>query len=202
MADIGKLAASKTDDSYKIERTTENIQMKHIATFILFFGTTVLLSRGQVQNKQSEKVASTLTDNKMSDIERLLNKTFPFIENYLREKGMFFPVASAVQTNDSIALVAAYDGNESPDPEKVIDDLKKSLTAHKDSYKTTAIFYAVTVQDPHTKVKTDAVAVFVETKGEDTAYIFYYPFSLPGKEQFAFSDRTWKIATSKEIFKD
>ena len=176
--------------------------MKHTAILIVIFWTTVHLSCGQVQNKQSEKVIYTPIGSKMTDIERLLDKTFPFVEGYLRDNGKFFPVASAVQTNDSIALVAAYDDNENPDPEKVIADLKKSLSANKDRYKATAIFYDVTVPDPHTKVKTDAVAVFVESISEDTAFIFYYPYTLPGSKQFSFTHNTWKIATTKEIFKD
>ena len=137
----------------------------------------------------------------MNDIERLLDSTFPFVEELLKEHGEFFPLASAVKTNNSIAQVGTYDGDEQPLSNTVIADLKTAFRVKKDDYKTIAIFYDVRVVDPNTNLKTDAVAVFVETKNDNTAYTFYYPYVLTTDKDLSFSD-AWKNANDKEIFND
>jgi hypothetical protein len=137
----------------------------------------------------------------MNDIERLLDSTFPLVENLLTKYGEFFPLASAIKTDDTIAEVGTYFEEEKPLSDKVIAQLKKSFRAKKEDYKTIAIFYDVRVVNPNTNSKTDAVAVFVETKNEDTSYIFYYPYILKTDKQPAFSD-SWKEKNNKEIFND
>jgi hypothetical protein len=137
----------------------------------------------------------------MNDIERLLDSTFPFVENLLTKCGEFFPLASAIKTDDTIAEVGTYFEEEKPISDKVIAQLKKSFRAKKEDYKTIAIFYEVRVVNPNTNLKTDAVAVFVETKNEDTSYIFYYPYIFKTDKQLVFSD-SWKEKNNKEIFND
>ena len=137
----------------------------------------------------------------MNDIERLLESTFPFVEELLKEHGEFFPLASAIKTNDSIAQVGTYDGDEQPLSSTVIADLKTAFRANKDDYKTIAIYYDVRAVDPNTNLKTDAVAIFVETKNDDTAYTFYFPYVLTTAKELSFSD-AWKNVSTKEIFND
>lgn len=102
----------------------------------------------------------------MEDLERLLDATFPFVEDLLKKHGEFFPLASAIDKSDSITHVGTYDGDEQPKSDKVIADLKVGLreAAKNGDYKAIAIFYDVRVIDPNTNQKTDAVAVFVENK--------------------------------------
>lgn len=137
----------------------------------------------------------------MNDTERLLNSTFPFIEDLLKKYGEFFPLASAVQTNDSIANIGTYDGNEHPKSNKVISDIKKGLRdgAEKGAYRTIAIFYDVKVIDPNTNQKTDAIAIFVDSKNDITAFTFFYPYKLTMDKQLKFSE-SWKNLSEKEIF--
>ena len=137
----------------------------------------------------------------MNDIERLLDSTFPFIEDLLRKYEEFFPLASAIKTDNTIAQVGTYRDEEKPLSAKVIAELKKSFRTKKEDYKTVAIFYDVKVVNPNTGLKTDAVAVFVETKNEDTAYILYYAYILETGKQLIFSD-SWKDKNDKEIFSD
>ena len=176
-------------------------QITNKMTFILTFATALLLSCEQVQDKQNSVTITASNTNKMNDIERLLDSTFPFVEELLMEHGEFFPLASAVKTNDSIAQVGTYDGDEKPLSNTVIEDLKAAFRAKKDDYKTIAIFYDVRVVDPNTNQKTDAVAVFVETKIDITAYTVYYPYILTTDGELSFSD-AWKNASAKEIFND
>ena len=133
----------------------------------------------------------------MNDIERLLDSTFPLVEDLLKDYGEFFPLASAIKTDETIAQVGTYDGDEKPLSNKVIADFKNAFKAKAKDYKTIAI----KVVNPNTNSKTDAVAVFVETKIEGTAYVFYYPYSLTNDKQLTFSD-SWKNKNDKEIFND
>lgn len=137
----------------------------------------------------------------MSNTERLINSTFSFIKELLKKNGEFFPVASAIQTNDSVAQVGTYDGNERPLSDKLISDFKTGLRARKEDYQAIAIFYDVRVIDPNTNLKTDAVAVFIEAREENSAQIFYYPYLLNAEKQLIFSE-PWKNAGNKEIFTD
>jgi len=136
----------------------------------------------------------------MSDIQRLIDNTFPFVQDLLSKYGEFFPLASAVKTNDSITQIGIYDGDEHPRSDKVIADLKRGLKAKQADYKCVAIFYDVKVSAPTTKLKTDAVAVFVETQSEKTGYIIYFPYLLTSDKKVKLTDGVWKEANDKEIF--
>ena len=149
--------------------------------------------------RSSKRAITQSTENKMNDIERLIDSTFPFVEDLLTKHGEFFPIASAVKTNGSIAQVGTYDGDDKPLSEKLIADLKAAFIAKKVEYKAVAIFYDVRVVDPDTKIKTDAIAVFIESKNEKQAYTFYYPYSLTTEYKLIFSD-PWKSEKEKEVF--
>lgn len=137
----------------------------------------------------------------MNDIERLLNATFPFVEDLLKKYGEFFPLASAIQTNDSIATVGTYDGEDKPKSDEVIESLKDGLKkgAQNGEYKVIAIFYDVKVIDPNTNQKTDAIAVLVEDKNETTSHTLFYPYKLIADNEILFSIG-WKNSKENEIF--
>jgi hypothetical protein len=149
---------------------------------------------------QARKNTPVIVNNKMNDIERLLNSTLPFVESLLKKHGEFFPLASAVETNDSITSVSTYDGDEHPESENVIADLKKVLMdgATKNDYKAIAIFYDVKVIDPNTSQKTDAIAVFVESKSDTTAFTLFYPYTLKNKELEL--GKSWKSLAERKVF--
>jgi len=136
-----------------------------------------------------------------SDVERLLDQTFPFIEDLLKQHGEFYPLACAVKSNDSIVNAGAFDGNDRPLSAQVTADLKTGFRTHKDDYKTIAVFYMVGVVNPNTKLKTDAVAVDVESKSETESYTFYYPNVLTTDRQLSFQ-RSWKSTRGREVFND
>jgi hypothetical protein len=173
--------------------------MRLITVFILIFGTINFQSCRQVPDRTAANNLPSSTTNNMTDIEKLLDSTFPFVESLLKEYGEFFPLASAVKTNDSIAQVGTYDGDERPLSTKVISDLKKAFIAKRNDYKSIAIFYDVKITDPNTNKKTDAIAVFVESENGKTAYTFYYPYELTSQKELIFSE-SWKIENDKEIF--
>jgi len=138
----------------------------------------------------------------MTDQERLIKSTLPFVEDLLKAYGEFFPLASAIKTNDSISQVGTHDGDDKPLSDKLILELKTAFKAQKNDYKTIAIFYDVRVVDPNTELKTDAVAIFTETKNENSGYTFYYPYVLTSDNRITFSPDHWKNTNDKEIFVD
>ena len=135
----------------------------------------------------------------MEDFERLLDATFPFVEDLLKKHGAFFPLASAIETTDSIAQVGTYDGAEQPLSDKVIADLKVGLSegAKKGDYKAIAIFYDARAIDPNTNQKTDAVAVIVENSS--IAYKLFFPYTLTKNSVLTFGE-SWRNDIDKEIF--
>ena len=139
--------------------------------------------------------------NNLEDFERLLDATFPFVEDLLKKHGEFFPLASAIEKNDSIAQVGSYDGDEQPESVKVIAGLKAGLRegAKNGDYKAIAIFYDVRVIDPNTNQKTDAVAVFVENKKGIKAYKLFFPYTLTKDRILTFAE-SWRNDEEKEIF--
>ena len=136
----------------------------------------------------------------MSDIQRLIESTFPFVQDLLSKYGEFYPLAAAVTTSGNIAQIGTYDGEEHPLSDKVIEGLKRGLKAKQADYKSIVIFYDVRVLAPTTKLKTDAVAVFAETRNEETAYLIFYPYVLTNDKKIELTDNAWKEATEKAIF--
>lgn len=135
----------------------------------------------------------------MEDFEHLLDATFPFVEDLLKKYGEFFPLASAIEKNDSIVQVGTYDGDERPLSDKVIADLKIGLKegATTGKYKAVAIFYDVRAVDPNTNQKTDAIAVIVENN--DVAYKLFFPYTLTKDSTLTFGE-SWRNDIEKEIF--
>ena len=119
----------------------------------------------------------------------------------LRNHGEFYPLASAIDSSGKIAQMGAYDGNEHPKSVDVINNLKKSLKqgAQKGEYSAITIFYDSRVVNPHTNIKTDAIAVFAETKVDTTAYMFYYPYTISLDKQVNLS-KSFGSKIQKEIF--
>lgn len=137
----------------------------------------------------------------MNDFERLLNSNFPFVEDLLSKYGEFFPLACAVKINDEIAQIGTFDGNEKPESAKVLADLKQGLKANQNDYRTVMIFYDILVKVDQANEKKDAVAVFAESKEEESSYIFYYPYKFTQENGLSWQE-PWKEILKKEIFNE
>jgi hypothetical protein len=135
----------------------------------------------------------------MDDTEQLLNSTMPFVEELLTKYGEFFPLASAIKVDGSVAQVGTYDGDERPLSDKLITDFKTAFKAKRDKYRAVTIFYDVRVVNPDTEQKVDAIAVFVETEYENDAFTFYFSYSLTPDKGIEFGN-SWKNLKPKEIF--
>ena len=137
----------------------------------------------------------------MNDIGKLLDSTLPFVEKLLKKYGEFFPVASGIKADGSVAQVGTYDGDEKPLSQKLITDFKTAFKAGRNDYRAVTIFYNVSVVNPGTAQKVDAIAVFVEAKYDSDAFTFYFSYSLTSDKKLEFGN-SWKSLTAKEIFNE
>lgn len=115
--------------------------------------------------------------------EVLLNEVLPFAEQQLQKHGEFFPFAAAMLTNGQIRMLATYDGDEHPESQKVIDDTEKVFIqgAKNGEYRATALAYMVTVSNPDTGEKEDAICVNLDHQGDYSVRVSF-PYSLSKKE--------------------
>ena len=142
----------------------------------------------------------TITESLMSDIQRLIDTAFPFVQNLLSEYGEFFPLTSAIANDDSITQIGTYDGDERPISDKLIANLKKALKAKQGDYKCVTIFYNVSVVIPLTGLKSDAIVVFAEAQYEKNGYNIFYPYVLTKEKNLTIIEGAWKETIEKEIF--
>ncbi len=137
----------------------------------------------------------------MNEIERLLVSTFPLLVNLLEKYGEFFPLASAIKTNNTLVQEGTYEGDEQPPSNTMLANFKSAFKANRDDYNAITIFFDVRVMNPNTNSKTDAVAVFAEMKKDSVAFNFYYPYVLSTNNKLTFSE-PWSTEVPKEIFID
>ncbi|RAJ00372.1 hypothetical protein LX64_04076 [Chitinophaga skermanii] len=133
----------------------------------------------------------------MEDIQALLDVTFAFVDDLLVKYGEFYPVAAAMKSDNTIVHVGTYDGNDNPSTDKVLEDLKEAL--REGEYKAAVILFDVKVDNPATQAKTDAVAVWVESKHLEEAYHFYYPYTLNDTRELEYGE-SWVVNKAKEVY--
>lgn len=136
-------------------------------------------------------------------VEELLDAIFPFVEELLVKNGEFYPVAAAIKTDDQVAMVGSWDGNDNPLSEDVIKSLKAGLRegAVNGKYKAAAILYDVTVTDNETKEKQNAIAALVENNIDAEAFTLYYVYQLTDDNELEYGE-SWRSEKEKEIFID
>jgi len=78
----------------------------------------------------------------------------------------FFPLGTAIKTDDSIAQVGTYEGDERPESKILIEDLKKVFRAKKEEFKAIAIFYDVSVVDPNTNERQTLLQFLLKQKSK------------------------------------
>ncbi len=117
--------------------------------------------------------------NPKTEVEDLMNDRLPFGQELLEKYGEFFPYGGALTNNGEIVSVAAYDGDDQPPSQEVINLLKNGFrqAAKEGKYKATALFYDVRVISPSTNKKVDAIAVALDHK-ENYSVIVYFTYTI------------------------
>ncbi len=136
----------------------------------------------------------------MEKFQKLLDSGSPFVENLLRDHGEFFPLAYALDRDGAVASVSFEPDEEQPLSDKLIARLKAGLKASANEWdlKTITIFYNARITDSETKVKSDAIAVFMEDADDDISYHFYYTYKL--ENDILNLGNSWREEAKKENF--
>src|SRR5947209_461638 len=111
------------------------------------------------------------------DLDQLLNALLPLPQQMVSKRGEFYPFGSAMRTDGKIEAHAAYDGNEQPPSQQLIDLLTQGFRQQASSgeIRAAAICCDVRTMPPGQSEKTDAICVSAEHKNGEAADV-YLPY--------------------------
>lgn len=132
----------------------------------------------------------------MDETKKIIDHSFTFLEPMIKNYGTFYPIATAIKIDDSIAEFWSCDGEMT---EELMKKRKHTLKKNKDQYKLIAIFDIVGIENTITNTTSDAISVYIEKNNEDTAYTYYYEYSLTMEKQILYSEPK-KKKCNREIF--
>jgi len=112
-----------------------------------------------------------------ADLDQLLNAVLPFAQQMLSKHGKFFPFGASMTTGGKIEMHAAYDGDEQPPSQQLIDLLSGAFRQQASSgqIRGAAICYDVRTIPPGQTDKTDAICVSAEHQNGEAADV-YLPY--------------------------
>ena len=134
----------------------------------------------------------------MTNLEKLLDITFPVVERLMEEYGEFYPLATAIKNNNEIVPVATFYEEDFPVAAQLLDKLKESFIGKKNDYKALVICFNGKMNHPDTGKKTDVIVFIAEDNENDLFYHFHYPYTIINKA-IDFGE-PWKSIKQKEIF--
>jgi len=125
----------------------------------------------------------------------------------LLKNGEFFPFAHSVAPDEQIGIVAYHDGDDSPESQSVIDNLKLILSesAKAKEIVASAIAVDVRITDPTTGKPSDAVMVQVRSFGYARNVIVPYEMTRKGLLNKSYQVQFYQPhanAANEEIFID
>jgi len=117
------------------------------------------------------------------DCNQLLDGTVPRAENLLREHGEFFPFGAQMLPSGEIVPVASYTGEEQPPSQHLIDLLQTSFKAraYDGEVVATALVYDVSLTQPGSDRKSDAIAVRLDHRDNYSVTVFF-PYVIANGE--------------------
>ena|SRR2546427_8217713 len=121
------------------------------------------------------------------DLDQLLNALIPFAQQMLARHGEFYPFGSTMTTAGEVVAQSAYDGNEHPASERIIDLMKQAFRqlAAAGRIRAAGICYDSRTIPPGQTEKTDAICVSVEHQsGEGVNCVVPYKKGWFGRIQY------------------
>ena len=118
-----------------------------------------------------------------SDVEKLMDESIVFAKQMLKKEGEFLPYGAAMKPDGEVVWVGAYDNDEHPPSQEVIDLLKQGFrqSAAKGDFKATAIIYDVRIKVNDKGEKSDAIAIAVDHK-YNFSIIYFYTYEIDNDE--------------------
>jgi len=124
------------------------------------------------------------TPSEVEDVEALLNDLLPFAHKMLVKNREFLPFGGYTKPDGTIVWEGAYDGDDLPLSQNLIDilhDSHRSLAARHE-VKVCAVVYDIRTIPRGKSKKQDAICVAVDhLSGYSVHYIYPYKFNWLGK---------------------
>jgi len=111
------------------------------------------------------------------DLDDLLNALLPFAQQTLAKHGEFFPFGASVTPTGEIFATGAYEGNEHPPSQQLIDLLTQAFRqeASAGKIRAAAICCGVRAIPPGQTEKTDAIRISAEHQNGEAVDV-YLPY--------------------------
>lgn len=138
--------------------------------------------------------ANRLSDDARPDLDALLNLLLPHAQDLVRKYGEFYPFGAMMTAEGEATLQAAYDGDEHPSSQDLIDLLVAGMrqAAQAGRIRASAVCLDTRVVPPGQGNKIDAICVRIEHHtGEAAAAYLPYRKGFLGRIRFGelFADR-------------
>jgi hypothetical protein len=116
-----------------------------------------------------------------TDCEQLLNFALPMAESMLELQGGFFPFASVILADGSLAEIEGLEGPDRPPPENLIGTIKAGLIegARKQLYRATALISDVSVIGPQEAAAGAAISIELNHR-DDYSVTVLFPYRIEG----------------------
>jgi len=117
-----------------------------------------------------------------ADLNQLLNSLLPFAQRMLAEHGEFLPFGRTMKPDGEIEAVAAYDSDEHPPSQIVIDLMTRALRrqAQSGQFRAVGICYDSRTVPPGQTEKCDAVCASMEHQSGEAVNVIL-PFEKTSK---------------------
>ncbi|WP_242164764.1 hypothetical protein [Lysobacter sp. M15] len=118
------------------------------------------------------------------DVEALISGLVPFAEKMLKEHREFLPFGGHIKPDGEMVLDGAYDGEELPLSQDLIDILLGNFRqrAANHELRACAVVYDIRTIPPGKSKKQDAICVSIDHLSGYSAHVIYpYKFTLLGK---------------------
>ena len=134
------------------------------------------------------------------DLDELLNLLIPFAQQMLSKHGEFYPFGSAMSTDGKAEAHAAYEGDDNPPSEKLIDLLTRGFQqqAAAGLIRAAAICYDVRIVPPGQTEKSDAICVSAEHQNGEAADV-YIPYKKGWFGRISYGE-LFGVARKREFF--
>lgn len=111
------------------------------------------------------------------DSENLLTQVITVAGELLAKNKEIYPIGAVLKEDNQIEFLEAYDGNEFPESQIVIDNINKVLIdgAKNKEYIATALVYMTTSKDPKTGESFDALNVQIDHK-DNYSFVAIFPY--------------------------
>ena len=141
-----------------------------------------------------------MTKTPKVELEELMNSVLSSAQQMLAQNGEFYPFGGAITNEGELVSTAAYDDDERPSSQMLIDLLVNAFNAEakQGAYRATAVVYDVRVVPPRSEVKSDAICIDLDHV-DGLSLTVMLPYSFNGEGEIVYTE-LFAQAGNKKIF--